>query len=1358
MRSLSKFYPDFSIIGLLFLLPLLMFFQQTVGGRTLLPTENLYQYEPYATYREVVSAPDVPHNHLVSDLILQNYQWKSYLRDSIDRREVPLWNPHQFSGIPFMAAGQQSTLYPLSLLYYVLPLTAAYGWFTVLNLWLAGVFTYLFLRGLGISRTGATIGGITYQLCGFLVASAVFPMIIGAAVWLPLMLLMAEFIIRRQPLFERETSVPWVAVGAMALGCNILAGHPEITIYSLMILAYFAAIRLVWRAITPHNEEATPKDKSKTPPLNPMERGLVKSAGWLAVMVALGLALGAIQLIPLYEFVNTNWRAERDSLDLVLSYAHSARDILQYTLPNFYGNPAHHEYFDIFSMETVPVTINALGETITHTEWGLKNYVEGALYVGILPLILAGYGLIDGWWLGRKRLSPPYRLAFALLALVSLTFMFGLPNYGLIYPLPGINQLNTPFRWVFGVTISIAILAGFGADALTRSPRAVRRTGFALCAAGVLILVGLLMARVTYAQIEPLIEDYVIGTVDPETGTVTGGMALAAGRFADARMFFSYQFPQVLALGLLVMASGVVFWLAGHRRGLWHLLAVAVVAVDLLIATGGFNPASDPALLDFTPPVIEWMQEQDGRYTVIDNPPIHDNLLNANMTLRYGLDDIRGYDSIIPLQYVDYMRRTAPQPQLDFNRIAPLYLDDVVNVNWRRLDLLNVRHIVTHKATSIPDDLTAPTQAQRTPRLSLVYEDEATKVYLNNRAMPRVYVTGPEPTIEQFTRIGDATITQDTGREKLVNVQIDGPGWLIVSETYRSGWRAFVRPLDGSEDDEESADLVRVMENFQAVPLPAGDFIVRLVYSPTEFQVGVFGTVIGVALLMFIMGVWFWRLMLGSGDDKTGVSRVARNSIAPIILNLFNRGIDFAFAFVMLRILGPEQAGIYYYAIVVFVWFDIFTNFGLDVFLIREASRHKDRAGHLFSNTTMLRLVLMLACVPLLLGFLLIRQAAVEPALTSEALVAIGLLYIGLAPGSISKGITSIFYAFEKAEIPAAVTTITTVNKAVFGLSALLLGYGIVGLAGVSIITNFITLAILMWAGQGLYQGAKRIDMPLVRGMVRESWPLMLNHFLATIFFQIDIVILEAMRGAVIIGKYSVAYRWLLAIGIIPAFFTQALLPVMSRQADENRDALKRTYTLGVKLLVSLAVPLAVAFTFLADPLTLFLGGREFMPEGAVALQIMIWSIPIGWINSLTQYALIAVDLQRHITRAFAVAVTFNIVSNVLLIPLFGFRAAAVTTILSELVLLIPFGLLMQRALGRIPWLEMVTRPLAAGAVMAIVFVLMWDTQPLVALFAGSVIYGGVLLGLRPLNATERDMLLPLLPGRLRRLANWPYG
>src|SRR5690606_33483132 len=117
-------------------------------------------------------------------------QWKLFIRQQLAQGEIPLWNPYQFSGIPFLAAGQQSALYPFSLLYYVLPLPAAYGWFTVVQLWLAGMFMYLFLRGLAVGRLGALVAGVIYQLSAFFVINAVFPMIMAAAVWLPLLLLM----------------------------------------------------------------------------------------------------------------------------------------------------------------------------------------------------------------------------------------------------------------------------------------------------------------------------------------------------------------------------------------------------------------------------------------------------------------------------------------------------------------------------------------------------------------------------------------------------------------------------------------------------------------------------------------------------------------------------------------------------------------------------------------------------------------------------------------------------------------------------------------------------------------------------------------------------------------------------------------------------------------------------------------------------------------------------------------------------------------------------------------------------------------------------------------------------------------
>ncbi len=491
--------------------------------------------------------------------------------------------------------------------------------------------------------------------------------------------------------------------------------------------------------------------------------------------------------------------------------------------------------------------------------------------------------------------------------------------------------------------------------------------------------------------------------------------------------------------------------------------------------------------------------------------------------------------------------------------------------------------------------------------------------------------------------------------------------------------------------------------------------------------------------------------MFIAAEEANSIARVARNSLAPIILNLFNRGIDFAFAFVMLRILGPEEAGVYFYAGIIFVWFDIFTNFGLDVYLTREVARDSGRAARYFFTTSAIRLGLTLVGLLLLAGFLLARQSLIHPALSSEGVIAIILLYIGLFPGSLSKGMTSLFYAFEQAEYPAAVTTISTISKTVLGLAALLLGYGVIGLAGVSIVTNLLTLGVLMWGGRKLIGGWHRPEIKLMRAMSGESWPLMVNHFLATIFFQIDVLIIEAIHGAEMVGLYSVAYKWLSALNIIPAFFTQAMLPVMSRQAHEDPESLKRSYILAVKLLVSLALPVAVLFTFLAYFLTNLLGGAAYLPDGAIATQIMIWSIPIGWINSLTQYVLIALDLQRRIMRAFTIAVSFNVITNLLLVPQFGYQAAALTTIASELILLLPFAVLLQGALGPLPWGQMLRRPLIAAALMFGVMALLWDVQSVVALVAGGVVYTVTLLLLRPLEAGEVQLLRPLLPAVLRR-------
>lgn len=1322
---LRRFAPDLRILLLLALPPLLLFWQQTLGGRTLIPADNLYQYEPWASSRGEVGVPDVPHNLLVSDLVLQNYHWKQFLRDNLEAGEAPLWNPHQLSGTPFLAAGQHSGLYLFSLIYYVLPLWLAFGWFTLVQLWLAGAGMYAFMRGLRVGRFGSVIAAIIWQLSAFLVLNPVFPMILAAAAWLPLILLLVELIVRAQPLAGRPARPVWTALGAAALGCMLLAGHAEIAYYTLLITAFWSLLRLLqrWQALG--------------------LRAMLPALPWLAAMTAIGLAVAALQLIPLFEFGGLNFRIGWSSYEQVVGYATPPREALKFLLPNFFGNPTHHGITDVFSGATLP---------LRSTEWGIKNYVEAAFYSGILTLPLAFIGLGR---LGRAAQGSQARsltLCFLLLLLAGLSFMFGLPTYRLLYLLPGIEQLHSPFRWIFAVNIGLAALAGFGADRLVKGAAGRRRRacGLALSAAGLATLTALLAVRIFYTQLEPLLT------------RIFHSLALADRVFPDARLFTSYQVGNLLNFALVALASGLVLLWAGRnlRARAWQLAAVCVLALDLMLASGGFYPAADPAWLEHTPPAIAWLKQQPGnwRFTTLET---NRSILPTISGWSHGLRDIRGYDSIIPRHYVDFMQRVAPQRQLLYSKVAPLYADQLPQVDWDRLALTGTRWLLAPASLEVADLLPAGTM--------LAWEDAALRIY-ELPVRPLVWLTTAAGALsaDDLPEPLPVAMTRASGREMLLQFALPAApeSQLVVSETWMPGWRAWLRPADSPDSDETPLPVRLVLESFQGVTLNRAELearlgrelaadtflVMRMSYSPASFQVGFFASIVGAALILLCFGGWFWREYTRHAESP--VSRVARNSVAPILLNLFNRGIDFAFALVMLRILGPTDAGVYFYAGFIFLWFDILTNFGLDVWLTREVAREPSRAMRLLLTSGALRFGMTLAGLLLLALFLLARQQLIAPPLGEEGMLAIVLLYLGLFPGSLAKGLNSLFYGFQRAEYPAAVATMATLGKTLLGLFALLAGTGVVGLAAASIFTNVLTLVLLSLGARPLLRGmaVARPEPALMRRMTGASWPLLANHFLATIFFQVDVLIIEAIHGARMLGLYSVAYKWVAALNIIPAFFTQALLPVLSRQAQEDRDVLKRTCVLGIKLLLLLALPLAALFTALAWALTSLLGGAQYLPDGAIATQLMIWSIPVGWVNSFLQYALVALDLQRRITRAFLLAVGFNIVANLLLVPQYGYRAAALTTIASEVILLLPFVWLLQRELGALPWRDILWRPLLATLLLLLLLAGLWPLSPALALTAGCALYALVLWRLRPLSAPERRLLQPLLPTRLRAI------
>ena len=119
MNRLRRFRADALALLVILALALLWFAPVLAPGLThasLLPYDNLAAFEPWRTLQPGL----IPHNDLLSDLVLENAVWKQHIRATLAQGELPLWNPQIFTGVPFLAAGQASTLYPLNLLFYVL--------------------------------------------------------------------------------------------------------------------------------------------------------------------------------------------------------------------------------------------------------------------------------------------------------------------------------------------------------------------------------------------------------------------------------------------------------------------------------------------------------------------------------------------------------------------------------------------------------------------------------------------------------------------------------------------------------------------------------------------------------------------------------------------------------------------------------------------------------------------------------------------------------------------------------------------------------------------------------------------------------------------------------------------------------------------------------------------------------------------------------------------------------------------------------------------------------------------------------------------------------------------------------------
>ncbi|HMY75085.1 MAG TPA: YfhO family protein, partial [Blastocatellia bacterium] len=308
-------------------------------------------------------------------------------------------------------------------LFVILPAAWAMNIVVLTTYHIALIGTYLYARRIGQTRLAALVAGTAFSFGGFMINHLSHTSRIGAAAWLPWVLLAIENVVSQD---DWRGLWRWITLGALFITLQFLAGEPQMLVFTALVSVPCALFAL--------NRTESHED-------------LLRGIKALAVMAAVFVSLSLIQLLPSLELLAQSERREPGA-QFFDSYSFPPWQLPGLIFPYFFGGALLGPY-------KMPY-------------WGAEIAAIMSGYVGLLVWLLAATALFTGRKNGRVWLW----LGVAVIAMV-LAFggylPFGLNH--LLYRVPGYKTFRGLYRHQFEFTFAMAMLAGFGMTALAKLKR-----------------------------------------------------------------------------------------------------------------------------------------------------------------------------------------------------------------------------------------------------------------------------------------------------------------------------------------------------------------------------------------------------------------------------------------------------------------------------------------------------------------------------------------------------------------------------------------------------------------------------------------------------------------------------------------------------------------------------------------------------------------------------------------------------------------------------------------------------------------------------------------------------------------------
>lgn len=455
--------------------------------------------------------------------------------------------------------------------------------------------------------------------------------------------------------------------------------------------------------------------------------------------------------------------------------------------------------------------------------------------------------------------------------------------------------------------------------------------------------------------------------------------------------------------------------------------------------------------------------------------------------------------------------------------------------------------------------------------------------------------------------------------------------------------------------------------------------------------------------------------------------KVLKNTSVLIGAHILNKLFYFLTIILLTKLLGVSGFGNLTFAISFVILFSIFVEFGLNTLIIREVSRRSSTAGKYFGNGLLLKSILSVFTLILILSVLVSSSGFKIPEV-------IYILAVWMIIDNFGRFICSFFRAFQQMEYEAILGVIEKGGLFSLCLVANQLGWKIITVATIFLITAFFRLMIglLILIKRGII--SFKIDPKFCKWMLKESWPFALMTLFGLIYFRIDTVMLKIMKGAYEVGLYNASHKLMEGLMFLPEMFAASLFPVFSILFVSSKRDLILSYEKGFKLLFSVGLPIAIGGMILSDEIILFLYGEEFYKSAGV-LSVLVWALFLIFLNFIVGAFLNSVNRQRRLMFNTGVCAFANIGLNFLFIPRWSYIGAGVATLISEGLLFFLGLLVITRYLSHS--IKMLLKPTIAAITMGIIVYLLKDLNPLLVIAIGGGWYFSLLFLLRTFSVDE---------------------